>query len=216
LFRNERYEFTVTRQVRNPEARMRVVHVAWRVVAAEGIHGATMRRIAAEAGVTTGFVTHYFEDKQELLAEVVRYNNGRARDRVAGAIGERRGLVALESAVESLLPLDADRRREWEVWVAAWRPSAAGEPLTDELRGGRRGVERLLRGLLEQAVADEELPAALDVAHEAERLVTLVAGIGLTAGVEAPKHTRRAAKRMLAEEIANLERQLPVREEIER
>ncbi|MDX6592812.1 MAG: hypothetical protein QOJ13_2008, partial [Gaiellales bacterium] len=29
------------------------------MVAAEGVHGATMRRIATEAGVTTGFVTHY-------------------------------------------------------------------------------------------------------------------------------------------------------------
>jgi AcrR family transcriptional regulator len=214
LFRNKRY--AMARQIRNPEARTRVVEAAWRVMAAEGIHGATMRRIAAEAGVTTGFVTHYFEDKQELLAEVVRYNNRRARDRVAHAIGERRGLVALESAVEALLPLDADRRREWEVWVAAWRPSAAGEPLTDELRGGRRGVEMLLTGLLEQAVVDGELPAALDVAHEAQRLVTLIAGTGLTAGVEAPKHTRRVAKRMLADQIAFLEHQLPAREEIER
>jgi AcrR family transcriptional regulator len=174
-----------------------------------------MRRIAAEAGVTTGFVTHYFEDKQELLAAVLRYNNVRAGERVLGAIGERRGLVALEGAVDALLPIDDDRRREWQVWIASWRPSGGYELPTDELRQGRRYVQRMLTGLLEQAVEDGELPAELDVAHQAERLVTLVAGIGLTIGVESQARIRRVAKRMLAEEIASLERPPAEREGIE-
>ncbi|MEA2125057.1 MAG: hypothetical protein QOI80_1839 [Solirubrobacteraceae bacterium] len=204
------------RGVRNPEARGRVVEAAWRVVAAEGVHGATMRRIATEAGVTTGFVTHYFEDKQELLAAVLRFNNLRARDRVLAAMGERRGLVALEGAVDALLPIDADRRRVWQVWVASWRSTAGQERLNDELRDGRRFVERLLKGLLAQAVADGELPATLDVAYEAEHLVTLIAGTGLIAGVESPAHVRRAAKRMLAEQVARLERTRDERQGIER
>lgn len=200
-------------RIRNPEARTRVVEAAWRVVAAEGVRGATMRAIAAEAGVTTGFVTHYFDDKQALLAEVLRANNLRARDRVAAAIGEQRGLVALEGAVDALLPIDEDRRLAWQVWIAAWRP---GEQLAEGLIGGRRYVERLLRTLLTQAIADDELPATLDVAGEAERLVTLIAGTGLLAGVESPARMRRAAKRMLAAQVASLEAHQIDREEIDR
>jgi AcrR family transcriptional regulator len=203
-------------RIRNPEARERVVEAAWRVVAAEGAHGATMRRIAAEAGVTTGFVTHYFKDKQELLAAVLRFNNVRAGERVLAAIGAGRGLVALESAVDALLPIDGDRRREWQVWIASWHPSGGYELPTDELRQGRRYVQRMLTGLLEQAVEDGELPVELDVAHQAERLLTLVAGIGLTIGVESQARVRRVAKRMLAEEIASLERPSAEREEIGR
>ena len=195
---------------------MRVIEAAWRVVATEGAQGATMRGIAAEAGVTTGFVTHYFEDKQELLAEVVRYNNLRARDRVMAAIGDHRGLVALEGAVDALLPIDADRGREWQVWIASWRPGAAGGLSTDELRGGRRFVERLLTELLAQAIADGDLPATLDVAYEAERLLTMIAGIGLTLGVETQARMRRGAKRMLAEQLASLERPQPEAEEMHR
>ena len=200
-------------RVRNPEALTRVVEAAWRVVAAQGVHGATMRGIAAEAGVTTGFVTHYFDDKGELLAEVLRYNNRRAGERVAAAIGEHRGLVGIEGAVEALLPIDEDRRREWQVWVASWRPTGGGQ-VTDELRDGRRFLERTFRVLLRQAVADGELPQALDVAFEARRLVTMIAGTGLIAGVESPASMRRAAKRMLAEQITSLER--APREGIER
>lgn len=203
------------RRVRNPEARTRVVEAAWRVVAAEGVQGATMRGIAAEAGVTTGFVTHYFADKQELLVAVLRHNNVRAGERVVKAVGERRGLVALESAVEALLPVDADRRRAWQVWVAAWQPSSDGARLTAELRSGRRFLEELLAELLAQAVADGELPAELDPEAEAERLVALIAGTGLIAGVEPAAPMRRTAKRMLAEHVASLERPHH-QEEIER
>jgi AcrR family transcriptional regulator len=195
----------MSRQIRNPDARSRVVDAACRVVAAEGLQGATMRRIAAEAGVTTGSVTHYFPGKQEVLAEVVRHNNLRARDRVITAIGRHRGLVALENAVEALLPIDDDRQRAWQLWMATWRPGAAGELPTDQLREGRQYVQDLLAELLTQAVTDGELPASLDVPFEAERLATMIAGTGLTVGVESPARMRRTSKRMLAAHLASLE-----------
>jgi AcrR family transcriptional regulator len=206
----------VARTIRNPEARTRIVEAAWRLVADEGVHGTTMRGIAVEAGVTTGFVTHYFEDKESLLAEVVRHNNLRARDRVLAAIGRRRGLVALEAAVEAMLPIDAARRREWQVGVACWGPTAPGEQAAEELRGGWTFLERWLATLLEHAVQDDELPGTIDIRYEAGRLVTLIAGVGMLAGIESPKRVRRDAKRMLADQLAGLEAQQPDVEAIER
>ena len=196
----------MARTIRNPESRERIVEAAWRLVASEGVHGATMRGIAAEAGVTTGFVTHYFEDKEGLLEEVLRHNNLRARDRVLAGIGEQRGLVALESAVEAMLPLGADRRREWQVGVASWGPTAPGKRAAEGLRSGWRGLERLLAELLEQAVEGGELPGTIDVRYEAGRLVAMIAGVGMLAGIESPERTRRQAKRMLADQISSLER----------
>jgi AcrR family transcriptional regulator len=195
----------LARSIRNPESRTRIVEAAWRVVGAEGVHGATMRKIAADAGVTTGFVTHYFDDKHALLAEVLRYNNLRARDRVLAGIGDSRGLVALEGAVEALLPIDTDRRLEWQVGIAAWGPTAPGEQAAEALRGGWRFLEKLLAGLLEQAIEDGDLPAAVDVRYEAARMVALIAGVGMLAGIDSPQRIRRDAKRMLADQISSLE-----------
>ena len=199
----------MARTTRNPEARTRIVEAAWRSVAAEGVHGATMRGIAAEAGVTTGFVTHYFDDKEALLAEVVRHNLLRARDRVLAAIGEQRGLVALEGAVEAMLPIDADRRLEWQVGVACWGPTAPGERAAEELRGGWRFLQHQLAALLEQAVEDGDLQGTDDIPYEAGRLVTLIAGVGMLAGIESPQRIRRDAKRMLADQIETLQRAQP-------
>ncbi|HYF24369.1 MAG TPA: TetR/AcrR family transcriptional regulator [Baekduia sp.] len=206
----------MARTTRNPEARTPIVEAAWRLVAAEGVHGATMRRIAAEAGVTTGSVTHYYDDKQALLADVVRHNNLRSRDRVLAAIGGHRGLVALEAAVEAMLPLDAGRRREWRVGVACWGPTAPGERAAEELRGGWRALQRLLATLLEQAVEDGDLPGTVEVRYEAGRLVTLIAGVGMLAGIESPQRIRRDAKRMLADQLAGLERGRPDKEAMDR
>ncbi|MGE4426439.1 MAG: TetR/AcrR family transcriptional regulator [Solirubrobacteraceae bacterium] len=206
----------MARTTRNPEARERVIAAAWRVVADEGARDATMRRIATEAGVTTGSVTHHFEDKQALLAEVVRHNNLLARDRIVTGIGGHRGLVALEGAVEALLPIDADRRREWQVGVACWGPTAPGEQAADELRGGWRFLERLLTTLFEQAIEDDELPPTVDATYEAARMVVLIAGVGMLAGVESPERVRRDAKRMLADQLDRLERPTPDAGERER
>ena len=206
----------MARTIRNPEARTRVVDAAWRVVAAEGVDGATMRGIAAEAGVTTGFVTHYFDDTEGLLVDVVRHNNLRARDRVLAAIGKHRGLVALEGAVEAMLPVDADRRREWQVGVACWGPTAPGERAAKELRSGWRFLQKLLARLFEQAVEDGELPGPVDTAYEAGRMVVLIAGVGMLAGIESPERIRRDAKRMLADQLASLDRTEPDLEAMKR
>jgi AcrR family transcriptional regulator len=44
-----------------------VVAAAVRVIAREGLSGASLRAIAREIGYTTGIVMHYFQDKEELL-----------------------------------------------------------------------------------------------------------------------------------------------------
>jgi AcrR family transcriptional regulator len=196
----------MARKIRDPGAPARIVEAAWRVVAGHGIRAATMRAIAVEAGVTTGFITHYFADKQELIAEVLRYNNARALRRISRAIGTRRGLAAVEAAVEAVLPVDGERRREWQVWVASWAQTSVGGDLAAGLSGGWRGLRLLLAELLGQALGAGELRDDVSVDYEAQRLLTMVAGAGLLAGVEAPTRVRREARRMLADHLALLRR----------
>ena len=52
--------------------RRRIAEIALGIIAREGIEAATIRRIAAEVGYSTAVVTHYFENKQDLLGSVLR------------------------------------------------------------------------------------------------------------------------------------------------
>lgn len=162
-----------------------------------------MRSIAAEAGVTTGFVTHYFPGKGALIREALRYNNRRAAKRVASRTKDARGLEAVEAAIEAVLPFDADRRREWQVWIAAWN-AGPQDPGSAELRAGWSGLRRLLRSFLEQAVEAGDLSGRASLEYEAERLVAMAAGIGLAAGVRAPSATRARARQMVADHLTGL------------
>lgn len=193
----------MSRSIRDPKARERIIEAAARAVAAKGVNGASVRVIAAEAGVSTGFVTHYFADKHELMEAVLDATNAAAARRVLRATGaDGTALERLRAAVETMLPIDPQRRQEWQVWVAVWGEASKGDSLSVGYRRGWEGLRDILGTLLEQAQADEELHADLDTRHRADRLVTLLAGIGLLAGVERPARVREMAMRMLAEELA--------------
>jgi len=192
------------RGVRDPASKERIVETARRCIAVSGLGGATVRAIAAEAGVSTGYVMHYFPDKRQLEAAVLVANNAIAGARVARASRRGRGLAALTTAVEAVLPLDADRRLEWQVWIAFWTAADADEQRGDGLVGARRALKRILAVPFAEAIADGELPEALDVDYECERLMTLAAGLGLTAGASSAAELRRLARRMLDDHLASL------------
>ncbi|QWF83871.1 TetR/AcrR family transcriptional regulator [Amycolatopsis sp. CA-230715] len=195
------------RRIRDPESRHRVIAAAWRLVAVQGIHATTVRGIAAEAGVTTGSVTHYFEDKAEVMAAVLRYNNKLAAERVAAAVGGRTGLDALSRGVEAMLPHDEHRLRWWTVWMAFWGERGAHRMVAEEgANAGYGALEIWLHHAFESAVATGELPSTVDPRYESERVLVLVGGLGLMSGGEARllREVRRRSRRMLAEHWANL------------
>ena len=192
------------RGVRDPASKERIVDAARRCIAELGLRGATVRAIAAEAEVSTGYVMHYFPDKQQLETAVLVANNIAAGTRVARASRRGRGLAALIAAIEAVLPLDADRRLEWQVWVAFWTAAGADEQGGAGLLGARRAFKRMLSVPFSEAIADGELPEGLDVGYECERLMTLAAGLGLTGGTNSAAALRRLARRMLDDHISSL------------
>jgi AcrR family transcriptional regulator len=192
----------MARKIRDPAALDRIVDAAATVVASQGVHGASIRVIAAEAGVSTGFITHYFADKSELMERLLTETNLKAARRVTRAIAaEEAPLEQLRAAVDALLPLDAQRRREWQVWVAVWGEASQGGDLAAGYRAGWAGLRAIFVGLLRDAQSAGKLDRRLDIEHRAERLVTLLAGIGLLTGVEKPARVRARARQMLDEEL---------------
>ncbi|MCH3942178.1 MAG: TetR/AcrR family transcriptional regulator [Atopobiaceae bacterium] len=53
------------------DQRQRIIDAAKRVFATKGLNGASLREIAREAGVTTGAIYYHFENKNDLLAQVM-------------------------------------------------------------------------------------------------------------------------------------------------
>ncbi|MBJ7330424.1 MAG: TetR/AcrR family transcriptional regulator [Solirubrobacteraceae bacterium] len=195
----------MAKNVRDPKARERIVEAAATAVATRGVNGASMRVIAAQAGVSTGFITHYFDDKQELMEAVLTATNTAAARRVARAIAtDKPALERLHAAAEALLPIDPQRRQEWQVWVAVWGEAAGGGSLAVGSRESWAGLREMLTAILVEAQEEEQIHEEIDVEYRAHRLVIVLAGIGLLAGVERVARVRELASNMLAEELARL------------
>jgi AcrR family transcriptional regulator len=109
------------------DARRRDVSEAvWRVLADRGFGQLTLRAVAAEMGVSTGLLTHYFPTKRAL----VQYAHGVAEERTStrvlrAAPGE--GLPALRAALLDVLALTPEAVAMSRVWVSFW-DAAIGDP----------------------------------------------------------------------------------------
>ena len=105
--------------VDHAQRRDEIALVACRVVAQHGFDGASMVRIAHEAGYTTGMLAHYFDTKQDIIIAALRLILRRIEERLTqpAARGGRPDLLAL---LTEALPVDEHRRTECAFWTTFW------------------------------------------------------------------------------------------------
>ncbi len=164
----------VPKVVDHDERRERIAEAAWRVIEREGPDGANLRRIAREAGHTTGVVTHYFRGKRELMAFAFGLVADRSTSRMAGAAAE----AGAEGALAQLLPLDEERRRETTVWLALMGASLSDPDLAAELRQRYRRAREATLPMFRAALGETRGEGPDDVADE---LLAVVDGITVDA-----------------------------------
>lgn len=159
------------------ERRQELTDAAARLIAQAGIGAVTVRAVAAEAGWSTGALTHYFADKRELLLATLAAslaNRRRQQDLSWEGDGPR---GALRSALVNALPVDQDSRRHWMVTVAFCAEAASDPKLAAAQRQAYRHHRSHVTDLVQQAVTDGGV-AAVAVA---ERLIALTDGVALQA-----------------------------------
>ena len=159
------------------QRRQELAEAAAQLIARAGVGAATMRDVAAEAGWTTGALTHYFADKRELLLYTFRSS-------LAGrhvARGRRRDLTPEQELMESLegaLPLDDARRRHWMVTIAFCAQAAGDDELSEAQRRAYRDFRTHIARLAAACVGGA---GAVDDEALAERLIAVADGIALQA-----------------------------------
>jgi AcrR family transcriptional regulator len=186
------------RVVDHEERRAQVAAAVWRVVSAEGLEAVTVRRVAAETGMSTSVVSHYFAGKDDLLRLAFRLALDRGRARAEAQVRAGSGLA--RALLVTGLPLDAERRTEARVWfsflgLALTRPDLAAE---------QRGAYRAWRGALAATLRAEGLPEALDADAEAAGLIALVDGLAVQAAFEPRRLTAAHQLALLDERLAAL------------
>ena len=99
--------------------RAEIVAAVWRVIERAGMNGATVRSVAAEAGVSPGSLRYYFSDQGELVLFAAEAMTQRVVARLEAHPTDGDGLVRAIRVLEEMLPLDEDRSVEASVWLEA-------------------------------------------------------------------------------------------------
>jgi AcrR family transcriptional regulator len=176
--------------VDHDQRRVELVGATWRLIARDGLSGATMRDIAAEAGFANGALKPYFSSKEHLLTFAFEHVFHETNKRIDKATGSKKGLAALRVFCHEILPLDEEKQSEARIVIAFWQraladasKSALHEQLMEQWR------KRILVHLRGARASGETVPAISDDDFAGILMNMLLGaqiGVALTPGTSAP------------------------------
>jgi TetR/AcrR family transcriptional repressor of bet genes len=128
--RNEGVSGQMPKQVDREERRREIAAAVLRLVATRGVEAASLRAVAAEAGVSMGAVQHYFTTKDEMLRFALAHGNTLLAERGTRLIAEHQPATPHEAFrlfCSLLLPLDEDSRTAARLWAGLISRSCVDE-----------------------------------------------------------------------------------------
>lgn len=167
------------------ERRRTIADAAIESIAADGLEGAKLARIARRAGVTTGALTHYFDDKDEVLLAALE----EVRRRLMEALDDIDARPPLDQLADAL-PSTPQSAKEWRVWLAFWGRAAFVPALARVHQAYYAEIEA---ALAERLDGDSEAAAAI---------IAAIDGIGARVSLEPqlwpPDRQRALLTRLIA------------------
>jgi len=168
------------RRVDHHARRKQLADALMSLAATRGLEAVSLRHVAAEAGVSTGMVQHYFRTKDEMMTfalEMVMSNiQARATAEATSANTAGPGDI-VRTLLLQILPLDEIRRLENHV-VLAFLAYAAVKPA---IAGGLRDSSQQMRTFIADQIRAAQAASAvrIDPDHAAIGLLALVDGLGI-------------------------------------
>lgn len=185
--------------------RVEIVGAACRVIEREGLEGLTIRAIASEAGASTAIVTHYFENKEEILKSASRMSQSRIASRRAGIVKDLTGVRALEAVLAESLPLDSERKLELHIEVSFWARVIIddGSSRAQHLKSQDHWRSAIIK-FIRQAMELGEIDSNQDAFEVAEGLMAFVDGMGVEALMHPSRLPPRRQLQLLHNQVAHL------------
>ncbi|WP_091463827.1 TetR family transcriptional regulator [Paenarthrobacter nitroguajacolicus] len=157
--------------------RQEIVAAAQAVAARDGAEGATLRAIAAEAGMAANAVLYYFGSHADIIAAAVQASSGRFLEKLAEAVDLNMTPTARLAAVigaGTTAGLDDDVSRIlYEYWPHMLR-DAEQRRIQEELTSAQ---ERVYREIIDAGTRSGEFSPLLDPAKIARTLVAQEDGL---------------------------------------
>jgi AcrR family transcriptional regulator len=140
-----------------PIRREQICRAAAAVIAREGFAGSTMRMVAEEAGVSTGMINHYFDNRQDLLTQALQFVSERAQGRMRQAMEDiPPGRERLAALLDSALADEPEVAETWRVWINAYGEAVRLPELRHTIESRLHSWYEMIDLALEGLVGEQE------------------------------------------------------------
>lgn len=174
-----------------------VLEAAGRLIADEGLLAATMRRIATEAQISLGTLTHHFESVDQLLAEALELSSIRFTEALAKRESTGNALAKLHTLADAVMPDNQQSLRQWRLWLQFWSRAVYDPELARTHNRRYRAWNNTVADLINEGVKDGSLRADLNALEATHNLVALIDGVCFQVAIKGGGMTAAQGKRVV-------------------
>jgi AcrR family transcriptional regulator len=167
-----------TQEQRTALSDRRMIDAAVELIIEKGIAGTTLAAIGERAGYSRGLVTHRFGSKARLLAYVHDMAVADWIARVQQAVGERTGIVALESVVDALYGFIAEQPEEIRaMYLLRYSSIDPAAEFRTNVAKAQKAQRRDAQRWIEAGIADGSVASKVDPVLAAELFCSAIDGL---------------------------------------
>ncbi|MCM3094342.1 MULTISPECIES: TetR/AcrR family transcriptional regulator [unclassified Cytobacillus] len=192
------------RIVNHEQKRKTIAEAAWNIIKEEGVESASIRRVAAEAGMSAGALRHYFSTQDEMLLFIMNYYLEEGKKRSQNKEWSEKPLRAVEEVLLELVPIDDEKKAETSVWWIFALRSLTSDTLKEKKDEMTNGTYELAKSMLEILVLKGILLDSINVELEKIRLSALIDGLSIHALLRPDVYTPEKVKEVIRTHLETL------------
>lgn len=168
--------------VDHEQRRQRLAEAVWALTLAHGLEGVTLRKVAAQAGVSMGLVQHYYDTRADMIRDAIDRAVAALNRRIEAAVAQAPAPNAetiLRACLRAVLAGDAEGLRLTRLSVAVVSQSISDPSLAAVLGHGDEELLDFTGELIAGARRERGKPDRGDVRIDADICWTLATGLGV-------------------------------------
>ncbi len=173
--------FIMPKIVDHDEKRKQIAEAAWNIIRKEGVEKASIRRVAAEAGISSGALRHYFSTQDEMLLFIMNYYLEEGKKRSQNKEWSENPVQAVEEVLLELVPIDEEKKIETSVWWILALRSLTSDTIKDKKDEMTDGTYELANSMIEILALKGVLSDSMNAELEKSRLTALIEGLSIHA-----------------------------------
>jgi AcrR family transcriptional regulator len=194
----------VPKVVDHAERRAQIITSATNLIADQGFDQLTIRSLAESINISTGMITHYFSNKDEILLAALQDIHSRFFQRLQTAIGNKQGIDAVRKRLRASLPLNDSIRKDWSIMFQFWGRSTHNKAFLSYMAKQHEAMVSLDIHHLDIAQKNGDIAGDRNLRRVFEQLHSMITGMGIACMLNRSTFSRTKAYAIVDDTLKQL------------